>query len=87
MSGTLKSVRHKSDFLGVIRKRLMIKAVSYRLFGSLATAFIVFAVTKNVSFGITIGIFDTLIKIILFYIHELFWEKAERVYDKYGNIK
>jgi len=66
----------------VIRIRLILKAVSYRISGSLATAFIAFAVTKSVSFGVTIGVLDTIIKIILFYAHELVWEKVEKAYDR-----
>jgi len=62
----------------VIKTRLLLKAISYRFFGSVATALIAFFVTGSVEAGLAIGFLDTVLKIVLYYIHELAWEKLEK---------
>lgn len=57
----------------VERKRHLAKAVTYRVFGSAATAAIAYAVTGEVKVGAVVGVADTVVKIGLYYIHERAW--------------
>jgi adenylylsulfate kinase len=51
----------------------MIKAISWRVFGTLATMFISYAVTHEISSAIYIGIFEFVSKVAIFYFHERLW--------------
>ncbi|MCK5706715.1 MAG: DUF2061 domain-containing protein [Candidatus Aureabacteria bacterium] len=58
-------------------KRSVIKSVSYRLIGSLATMLIVFAFTRKFALSLGVGIFELLAKIACFYIHERIWSRIK----------
>lgn len=62
--------------------RSIIKAVSWRLFGTLMTMLISFIITKRVSFAIYIGIFEFIAKVFIFYAHERIWGAI-----KFGIVK
>lgn len=49
--------------------------MSYRVFGTLATIFITFALTKKIELAVAAGIIDTFIKVILYFIHERIWQR------------
>ena len=53
--------------------RSMLKAVSYRLLASIATALIAFAFTRR--FGLSLGIasVEAITKVIFYYLHERMW--------------
>lgn len=53
--------------------RSILKAISWRIWATLTTMIIGYFVTHNLSFAMTIGIFEVLSKIILFYLHERIW--------------
>lgn len=53
--------------------RSFIKAISWRVFGTLATILIVFIMTRRIDTSIYIGLFEMVAKIVLFYMHERFW--------------
>lgn len=55
------------------KKRSIIKSVSWRILSTLTTILIVFIVTKNKSFAISIGAFEMIIKILVYYFHERVW--------------
>lgn len=55
--------------------RSVVKALSWRLFGSLATALLVYILTQRVEFAVIVGGTETVIKILLFFLHERLWEK------------
>jgi adenylylsulfate kinase len=57
--------------------RAIIKAVSYRVFGSLITAFIIYFFVGRVDFAVAGGIADALAKIVAFYFHERAWNKIK----------
>lgn len=57
----------------VERKRHLLKAVTYRLFGSMATAAITFAFTDRADIAAGVGLIDTVAKIALYYVHERMW--------------
>ena len=53
--------------------RSFIKAVSWRILGSLFTMGVVWAFTRQWKAAAAVGIIDTLAKIIIFYVHERLW--------------
>ena len=67
--------------------RSAIKAVSYRIFGSCATAGISYFFTHSKTAALSIGAVEFCSKFVLFYVHERAWIKVrlgqERVYRDY----
>ena len=53
--------------------RSLVKAVSWRLLGSLDTFILSFLVTHSFVFAGSIASFETVTKIILYYFHERIW--------------
>ena len=53
--------------------RSLIKAISWRLFGTFATVLVVFLLTHQLDTSMYVGIFEMVTKIILFYLHERVW--------------
>lgn len=53
--------------------RSIVKAFSWRIFGSLTTMLVVFAFTRRKDISVSIGIADTLLKTTLYYAHERGW--------------
>ena len=55
--------------------RSIVKAISYRIFGSIATFTIAFILTNDVVVSSAVGIADLFAKAILYYLHERIWNK------------
>lgn len=55
---------------------LMIKSFGWRFIATLITAFVAWFVTGSFSFAVSIGLFDTLVKLIVYYVYDLVWLKA-----------
>jgi uncharacterized membrane protein len=53
----------------------ILKTITYRILGSLTSMVIGYATTKDFAVGIAIGSADLLLKPIIYYIHELLWQK------------
>lgn len=53
--------------------RSIIKALSWRIFGTLMTAGITYFITHKVSFAIYVGLFEFFSKLVFFYLHERIW--------------
>lgn len=53
--------------------RSVAKAVSYRVLGSLSTAFIVFVFSGNLKVSLGVGAMDIVLKMALYYLHERLW--------------
>ncbi|MBM3811185.1 MAG: DUF2061 domain-containing protein [Acidimicrobiia bacterium] len=56
------------------RARSLAKAISYRFFGSLSTAALVLFFTSDFTISLGAGLLDSLIKILLYFIHERAWQ-------------
>ena len=54
--------------------RSIIKAVTYRAFGSASTALIVFFFTQNAKASLGAGVVDSVVKIVLYFLHERVWD-------------
>lgn len=57
------------------RYRSLIKAISYRIFASLSTALIVYAISRDVRLSLGAGGLDTLVKLLLYFVHERIWSR------------
>jgi uncharacterized membrane protein len=53
--------------------RSIIKAVSWRIFGTLSTVLIAFLITHKLSLSFYIGMLEFISKVGLFYLHERIW--------------
>jgi len=56
-------------------RRSIAKAASYRIFGSIITAAIVFIFSGKIVLSIEVGFFELLAKMFFYYLHERGWEK------------
>jgi len=72
LPGHTRNYRRKDS-----HKRSIMKAVSYRLLGSMATMLISFAFTQKVSLALGIGGLDLVSKIVLYYLHERMWHNIK----------
>jgi|TARA_B110000858_G_scaffold195401_1_gene251716 uncharacterized membrane protein len=63
----------------VNKKRHILKALTWRLIASITTFLIGWIATGDIRAGLSIGVFDFSIKLVLYYIHERVWYKS-----KYG---
>ena len=59
--------------------RSIIKSISYRIVGTLLTFITSWVLTGNLFVSVTIGVVDTIVKLVAFFLHERAWE-----YIKYG---
>lgn len=57
----------------VTKTRSFVKALSYRIWGTLSSVAVAYAITKNVSLSITIAFWETVVKIFIYYAHERGW--------------
>ena len=62
--------------------RSLVKAVSWRLTGSVDTMIISFIITGKIKLALTIGGVEIFTKIGLYYVHERVWEKLP-----FGRVK
>jgi uncharacterized membrane protein len=62
--------------------RSLVKAVSWRLTGSVDTMIISFLITHQIKWALTISGVELFTKVGLFYVHERVWEKLS-----FGRVK
>ena len=60
------------------RLRSLLKAISYRIIGTLTTASVALAVTGDATTAIAIGTVEPVAKIVIYYVHERLWQMAPR---------
>ena len=58
-------------------KRSIVKAVTYRAFGFVASAGIGLIVTRSIEMALAFGFLDAVVKIFGYYFHERIWEKVK----------
>jgi len=56
-------------------RRSIAKAISYRIFGTLTTALVVFIAIGNLELAAAVGVMDTLFKIFVYVGHERLWNR------------
>jgi uncharacterized membrane protein len=57
----------------VTKARSFVKALSYRIWGTLSSVAVAYVITKNASLSITIAFWETVVKIFIYYAHERGW--------------
>jgi uncharacterized membrane protein len=57
----------------VTKTRSFVKALSYRIWGTLSSVAVAYVITKNASLSITIAFLETIVKIFIYYAHERGW--------------
>ena len=60
-----------------ISKRHLAKTISWRCIGTLDTVLISYFVTGEISYGLKIGVFEIISKMLLYYFHEKLWFKSK----------
>ncbi len=58
-------------------KRSFLKSLSYRVLGTLVTVLITLALTKKLELALAAGVLDSLLKILLYFIHERLWTRID----------
>jgi uncharacterized membrane protein len=53
--------------------RSIIKALSWRAFGTIATILIVFTFTRRIVISLGVGAVELITKLVLYYLHERIW--------------
>jgi len=59
----------------------LLKAISYRIFGSLITFLACYFFTGKPFVSLGVSVFDFFAKIVLFYVHERIWEHIKNKLD------
>jgi uncharacterized membrane protein len=62
--------------------RSLMKAISYRITGTLGTIFVSLLVTGQMKLALSIGIVELFAKIGIYYLHERIWNRIN-----YGRLK
>ena len=57
------------------RSRSIVKAVSYRILGSITTGLIVFVITGKGDLSLGVGGLDMVAKIAVYFVHERIWDR------------
>ncbi len=57
------------------RARSIVKAVSYRILGSITTGLIVFVITGKADLSLGVGGLDMAAKIAVYFVHERIWDR------------
>jgi len=57
------------------RARSIVKAVSYRILGSITTGLIVFVITGKADLSLGVGGLDMVAKIAVYFVHERIWDR------------
>lgn len=59
------------------RFRSILKAVSWRIFGSLITVSLIYLFTRRLDISVSVGALDTLLKIAIYFAHERSWNMLQ----------
>jgi len=58
------------------QNRSILKAISWRIFGSIDTILVSLFITRNIKLAVSIGFVEIFTKMILYYFHERLWNKT-----------
>jgi len=61
----------------VSKQRSFTKSLSYRIFGTLSSFVVVYAITHKGSLSALIAFWETIIKVGIYYWHERIWDKIQ----------
>lgn len=58
--------------------RSVLKAVTYRIIGTITTGILAYAVTGDFRISVTIAALEPLVKTVVYYLHERIWQLVPR---------
>ena len=61
----------------VLKRRHLAKSLTYRIFGSVSNAMLVWFISGDIKVGLLCGPADFVLKIVLFYVHERIWHRTK----------
>ena len=61
----------------VLRRRHLVKALTWRICDTIATVLVTIIITMDVVVGLMVGPIDFIIKVVLYYVHEVCWLKIK----------
>ena len=64
-----------------LRRRSIVKSISWRVFAAIITSCVVFVITGKGDFAAKVGLIDTAVKLLIYFLHERVWDKID-----YGNM-
>ncbi len=67
----------KNTYVNEKPYRSVIKAISWRLIGTMDTIFISFLIVGNFKFAVSIGGVELFTKMFLYFVHERLWNKIK----------
>jgi len=56
--------------------RSVVKGITWRVIASLTTWTLIYIATRDVTITFTLGIFEVLLKIFFYYLHERIWNRV-----------
>lgn len=60
------------------RTRSLLKAITYRITGTLTTGLLVFMMTGELAIALAVSAIEPVVKIIIYYLHERAWQLVPR---------
>jgi uncharacterized membrane protein len=63
--------------VNVTKSRSFTKSLSYRIFGTLSSFLVVFAITGEGTLSALIAFWETVVKVVIYYWHERIWDKIK----------
>ena len=61
----------------VTKTRSFTKSLSYRIFGTLSSFAVVYAITHKGSLSALIAFWETIVKVAIYYWHERIWDRIQ----------
>ncbi len=58
-------------------KRSLVKTISWRIVGTIATVVISYAITGTLALAFSIGVIELISKLVLYFFHERAWNKIK----------
>ena len=58
--------------------RSVLKAITYRIVGTVTTGLLTYTVTRDVRFSLTMVALEPLVKMAVYYLHERAWQQVQR---------
>lgn len=63
--------------MNVSKSRSLVKALSYRIWGTLSSFAVAYAITRSASLSGAIAFWETVVKVFIYYAHERGWNKIQ----------
>jgi uncharacterized membrane protein len=64
------------------RRRSVAKSLSWRFLAAIITACVAYFMTGELDFALKIGLIDTLVKLLIYFLHERVWNQIN-----YGKVR